>query len=854
MAQTPFSLLHLRRLALSSRNHKLPCTVSFFLSQLLTTKAFSTSQTPPMDPKPSSLSARMSFVFDQIDAIEKDRSQKDQTLQRIRAWRESKKTQIPQNDMQIPESGSGLSNDIDYNSKSSDSAAAKMEVSAKGENGGESVKKKVELVHPWPEWIEFMERLVQQNYFDHRRKDEDKMVQDLGFDMAEAAEDIDFDFTKDFKTVQTACLNFGKDRFDIFRSLSRRDIQMLVGFGCPTVDKKVVFSAKLLRKHVHLDEGDVCSSCSLRNSCERAYLLTNKEDEARSIDVMRVLLAFGFDPVNGIINKSVLKQKSVKTTVRKLLHEVVKLSSVPIDPNLPPPVIKRPPPKVKQPPPPPKKRVGRDDVEMKKGDWLCPKCDFMNFAKNTVCLQCDAKRPKRQLLPGEWECPECNFLNYRRNMACFHCDCKRPQDEFLENKMPDKQHGFKPRLDKIASRTEVSNAWNFDFDDNESDGADVATFEYADSRSIHEDSPIDGQYQGGNFRVPEGDFRKGNRLQRTNEGGYTNPEFDKPGTGFDDFEDEDEDDIDSYELETHNNSLGRKASSNDFSESEGYSKLEDSDSELLARHKSSLPNRKQSRSKPHKAAFSSSEDEELDFDSDEELSVHPNWKSSHVADSRQQQKDRGPVKKLSFGSDEELGLYSDEDGNLNDVHVSKQNKGKTLDSGRSNFHKRRVSDIEDDLFSGSESEYEGRHNRFKGKKGEPSKGGNSLNGRDSRQHSNGAMGGRRNTFDDDFNGSSKGSRGNVRGSRSSGVMGGRRNTFDDDFNGSSKRSHGNGRGSRGHDDNWRRFDDREGNMRNFKGSRREGFGKNQHELANGYDRDADRDVGEFKNRRRVIER
>jgi hypothetical protein len=31
----------------------------------------------------------------------------------------------------------------------------------------------------------------------------------------------------------------------------------LVGYGCPSVDKKVVFSSKLLRKHVHLDEGDV---------------------------------------------------------------------------------------------------------------------------------------------------------------------------------------------------------------------------------------------------------------------------------------------------------------------------------------------------------------------------------------------------------------------------------------------------------------------------------------------------------------------------------------------------------------------------------------------------------------------
>lgn len=42
-----------------------------------------------------------------------------------------------------------------------------------------------------------------------------------------------------------------------FRSLSRQDIQVLVGHGCPSTDKKVVFSAKLLRKHVHLDEGDV---------------------------------------------------------------------------------------------------------------------------------------------------------------------------------------------------------------------------------------------------------------------------------------------------------------------------------------------------------------------------------------------------------------------------------------------------------------------------------------------------------------------------------------------------------------------------------------------------------------------
>ena len=97
----------------------------------------------------------------------------------------------------------------------------------------------------------------------------------------------------------------------------------------------------------------------------------------------------------------------------------------------------------------------------------------MNFAKNVVCLQCDAKRPKRQLLPGEWECPQCNFQNYRRNMTCFNCEHKRPPDEYIENQMQGRQQRPITRLEKMANRAELSNAWNFDFDDDESDGADV---------------------------------------------------------------------------------------------------------------------------------------------------------------------------------------------------------------------------------------------------------------------------------------------------------------------------------------------------------------------------------------------
>ncbi|CAL1393453.1 unnamed protein product [Linum trigynum] len=467
-------------------------------------------------PKPSILSARISFLSDQIDAIERERAGKHETLQNIPTWRRSKTdNQQPQN-QERREEPSFRKPEVVVVSSSHDEesdAGYGFDVSSSGSG--------VELgtvLHPWPEWIELMQRLALQNYFDHKRStEEDEMVESLGIDdgfedvkAAVEKNEIGIDFAKDFRTVQNAFVNFGKDRFDILRSLSRKDLQLLVGYGCPTADRRVIMSAKLLRKHVHLNEDDVCSSCSLRSSCGKAFLLTNKEEEAHTIDVLRVLLAYGSDRTNESVT-------SIKTVVRKLFHEIVKLSGDPINPNLPPPVIKKPPPKVKQPPTPPKVQVGRDDIEMKKGDWRL-KCDFMNFTKNTACLQCDAKRPKRELLPGERECPQCN-LNYRRNMVCLHCDCKRPHEEFLENRMEERNREQKTRFEKDATRPEVSNAWNFNLNDDESDGADVAAFENADSvLNDHEPPMSAAPAQGENFRDREMGARNPSRMGETHVG------------------------------------------------------------------------------------------------------------------------------------------------------------------------------------------------------------------------------------------------------------------------------------------------------------------------------------------------
>ncbi|CAI8602847.1 unnamed protein product [Vicia faba] len=113
-----------------------------------------------LNPKPSSLSAHLIFFFDQIDTIEKEHSQKHETLKRIQAWLDSKNSQ----------------NEITEPVWEPITAALSNEEAEMNSEPVELVKKEVELVHLWLEWTQLMDRLVYQNYFDHRRKDKDKMV------------------------------------------------------------------------------------------------------------------------------------------------------------------------------------------------------------------------------------------------------------------------------------------------------------------------------------------------------------------------------------------------------------------------------------------------------------------------------------------------------------------------------------------------------------------------------------------------------------------------------------------------------------------------------------------------------
>ncbi|KAL4196861.1 hypothetical protein AMTRI_Chr04g185270 [Amborella trichopoda] len=285
--------------------------------------------------------------------------------------------------------------------------------------------------HPWPEWVEFTEKLRSRGYLDQTYSDG---VLD------------DDEVPKDLNRVQTAC---------------------------------------------------VCRACNLRGSCDRAYVNAKEEEGARTVDIVRILLSYAMDPVVLSEGGKPHGRENVEVSARKLLTELVELSDTPLDPALPTSVLKSIPEKLQKvmmgqemkkgdwicsqcdfmnfaknvkclqcgeggpkrvdPEEEMKKgdwmcpecnfmnfarnvrclkckevgpkRVNFDNVGKKKGDWTCPHCRFMNFARNTNCLRCQEKQPKRQLLPGEWECPSCDFLNYRRNMVCLQCNHKRPEEK-----------------------------------------------------------------------------------------------------------------------------------------------------------------------------------------------------------------------------------------------------------------------------------------------------------------------------------------------------------------------------------------------------------------------------------------
>ncbi|KZV46509.1 hypothetical protein F511_10614 [Dorcoceras hygrometricum] len=313
--------------------------------------------------------------------------------------------------------------------------------------------------HPWPEWVKFVDRL----------KDKGYLNPEAGMSDSSGGNDQGLVDYTDINLLKNASFSFARARYDIFKSLSTKDIQTIVERGCPNVLRKSVNSGKRLRAHLKLDEGEVCGSCNFRGSCDRAYiLLEDSEGAPRTVDVVRMLLFYALDPLIISGEKKPQGRDLVEASAKKLLLELIELGETPIDLDIPKPMAVTPRQKKqslisfdrgrsqdvemkqgdwvctkcsfvnfarntlclkcreKGP-----KHVARDSLEMKRGDWNCPECSFMNFASKKNCFRCQQPRPPRELKPGDWECPGCDFLNFSRNNVCKRCDLKRPNQESM---------------------------------------------------------------------------------------------------------------------------------------------------------------------------------------------------------------------------------------------------------------------------------------------------------------------------------------------------------------------------------------------------------------------------------------
>ncbi|KAL6218889.1 hypothetical protein ACLB2K_012096 [Fragaria x ananassa] len=239
--------------------------------------------------------------------------------------------------------------------------------------------------HPWPEWSHLLNALSAAGYSE---------LQGHGA--------FPEDLPDTFVHAARVCLGFATARPGLLRLLSRRDLEVVVHNGTPFLFHSAHDSAR--RMTSFLAQGPTPTSAF-------------DTDQAQTVDLMRYILSYASNPVFSSEPGNLYNRQLVESSVRNLLTQTSKLCYAAPESNSFGTLQNQSPNSHGATP-------GKT-IEMKRGDWICSRCNFMNFAKNMKCLECNEAKPNRQLTGREWECPQCGFFNYGRNMVCLRCDCKR---------------------------------------------------------------------------------------------------------------------------------------------------------------------------------------------------------------------------------------------------------------------------------------------------------------------------------------------------------------------------------------------------------------------------------------------
>ncbi|KAK4404620.1 Zinc finger protein VAR3, chloroplastic [Sesamum angolense] len=265
--------------------------------------------------------------------------------------------------------------------------------------------------HPWPEWRHFLQILSNGQGL-HFPADNGILPEDA-FVVYE-------ELSHDFVRSAASCLAFARARPDLLRimvlkgltfySTCYSNLYMFWNFGfkilCNYVQaqrhKRVNWWGSsdeilLLKSFVFNDDGKKMgfmhkagSTLVMKTSCT-SWVEVSEFDKANTVDLMKYILSYTSNPTVSSERNGLYSRELVNSSIRNLLHELGTVSCgdpagyVPASDHqlsVRQRVFPRP--------------LGRN-IEMKRGDWICLKCNFMNFARNMKCLECEEPRPKKQL-------------------------------------------------------------------------------------------------------------------------------------------------------------------------------------------------------------------------------------------------------------------------------------------------------------------------------------------------------------------------------------------------------------------------------------------------------------------------
>ncbi|KAG8367738.1 hypothetical protein BUALT_Bualt16G0104100 [Buddleja alternifolia] len=321
--------------------------------------------------------------------------------------------------------------------------------------------------HSWPEWTHFLNILSNGQGF--------SASEDQGIPPEDAFVVYE-ELSDDFVRAAAACLDFARARPNLIGLLSRRDIEAVVSNGTPFLFKSALDTARRMRTFLGTDGSNLSRTKNFSSNVVNFYMVNypiaaqnyslyafpkaSEFDKANTIDLMKYILSYASNPTVSSERNGLYSRELVDSSIRNLLNEL-RTVSCGVPSNYIPASDRQLPGGQRQTPKP----FGQN-IEMKRGDWICTKCNFMNFARNMKCLECEESRPKKLLTGGEWECPQCNFCNYGRNSVCLRCDCRRPGSPLFNTinstsrSTSNADYSHKPDMDNsFAENEEKAKSW-----------------------------------------------------------------------------------------------------------------------------------------------------------------------------------------------------------------------------------------------------------------------------------------------------------------------------------------------------------------------------------------------------------